>query len=144
MSEHSKHGLEKQGLEGLGKVHWNLSAAALYEHALRRGEAEISEHGALLAHTTPHTGRSPKDKFVIEEASSKDDIWWGTVNAPLAPENFEAVRADLFKSLKGKEVFVQDCYCGADPEHRLRLRIITEFAWHNLFGHNMFIQPPRE
>ena len=140
----SSYGLDKQGLGGVGKVNWNLSAASLYKEALNRDEANLSEGGALVALTGQHTGRSANDKFIVKEASSEDNIWWGKVNKPFEDSNFAGLHKKMLDYLQGKEVFVQDCYAGADPENRLPVRIVTECAWHNLFARNMFIQPAAE
>ena len=138
----SRNGLANHGLGGVKAAYWNLSAAPLFEHALQRQEGQLTKHGAFIALTGEHTGRSPKDRFVVEEDSTRDDIWWGDVNRPISPENFDGLFEKIQAHLDGKEVFVQDCYCGANPAHRLRIRQITENAWHSLFARNMFIQPP--
>ena len=144
MPSQSSVGLDKQGLHGVGKVHWNLSAPALYEEALARGEARIAASGPLLATTAPHTGRSPKDRFIVKELTTDAEIWWGGPNAPIEPAKFDRLREDVFEALKGKDLFVQDCHAGADPEHRLRVRVITERAWHSLFARNMFREPAQD
>jgi len=140
----SSHGLESLGLRNLSKAHWNLSAPLLYEAALRRGEGLVAEGGAFVAYTGQHTGRSPNDKFIVEEAGSKDEIWWGQVNRPMSPEAFDRLLAKARAYLQGREAFVQDLWAGADPDYRLRVRVVTENAWHNLFARNMFIDPPAE
>ncbi len=137
----SRKGLSAQGLANLSRAYWNLSAPKLYEAAVRRGEASVAPGGALVAYTGQHTGRSPKDKFIAEEPGSKDNIWWGDVNAAMTPEHFDGLFRKMQAYLQGRDVFVQDCHAGADPDYRLRIRVITENAWHNLFARNMFIQP---
>jgi len=112
--------------------------------AIDRAEAEVAAGGPLVAETGVHTGRSPKDKFTVEEAGSKDSIWWGDVNRPISEQHFERVLAKLQAYVQGRELFVQDCYAGADPEYRLKVRIVSEYAWHNLFCRNMFIQPAED
>ncbi|MFT6557873.1 phosphoenolpyruvate carboxykinase [Sneathiella sp.] len=139
----SNYGLDNQGLGGVGKANWNLSAPSLYKEALTRNEATLSEGGALVALTGQHTGRSANDKFIVKEASSKDNIWWGKVNKPFDDAKFATLHKKMIDYLQGKEVFVQDCYAGAHLDHRLPVRIITECAWHNLFARNMFIQPEK-
>ncbi len=134
-------GLEAAGLMPQRATHWNLNPPALYEHALRRGEGILTEGGAFCAVTTPHTGRSPNDKFVVREPSSAADVWWGRVNQPLAPEHFDRLRADAARHLDAQELFVQDLFAGADPNHRSALRFVTSNAWHALFVHNMFLRP---
>ncbi|HEX6939167.1 MAG TPA: phosphoenolpyruvate carboxykinase (ATP) [Longimicrobiales bacterium] len=136
--------LRRHGLEARGPVHWNLGAAALLEHAIRRGEGAFSAEGAFVAVTTPHTGRSPNDKFVVREPSSERNIAWGGVNVPISPEHFDRLLAHVRDHLADKELFVQDVYCGADPEYRLNVRVISPSAWHTLFARNMFIVPKDE
>lgn len=140
-SRQSSFGLETAGLTNLGLIHWNLTPPALYEAAIERGEAEIAAGGPLVAETGVHTGRSPNDKFTVEEDSTKDDIWWGDVNRPISEAHFDRLFAKMQAYIQGREMFVQDCHAGADPENRLQVRIVSEFAWQNLFCRNMFIQP---
>lgn len=140
----SSYGLEKNGLGNVGRVYWNLSTPALYQEALVRGEASLAAGGPLVALTGQHTGRSANDKFIVKESSSENNIWWGQVNKPIDAEKFAGLHEKMRQYLTGREVFVQDCYAGADPTHRLPVRIITECAWHNLFARNMFIQPVAE
>jgi len=133
--------LDATGLVPQCPVHWNLGAPQLYEHAARRGEGVIVEGGALCGVTTPHTGRSPNDKFLVREASSEDDISWGRVNQPLAPEHFERLKAAALAHLAAQELFVRDLFAGADPNHRFGIRFVTPNAWHALFVYNMFLRP---
>ncbi len=137
----SGYGLDYLGLTNLKAAHWNLSVAGLYEQALRRGEALMSRDGALVALTGQHTGRSPNDKFIVEEETTASDIWWGNVNKPISEQAFDNLQARIQAYLQGREVFVQDLWAGADPEHRLPVRIVTQHAWHNMFARNMFIRP---
>ncbi len=137
----SKHGLELHGIHNFDTAHWNLGEAALYEEAIRRHEGLLSAGGPLVVRTGHHTGRSPNDKFIVEEASSRDDIWWGRVNRPITEGQFASLRERMLAYLQNRDLFVQDCYAGADPHYRLRVRVITESAWHNLFARNMFLQP---
>jgi phosphoenolpyruvate carboxykinase (ATP) len=123
-------------------VRWNLSTAVLYEEAVRRQEGVIAAAGPLACRTGQHTGRSPNDKFVVREPSSEAAIAWGNVNRPITPAQFDAFHKDLLSSLAGKELFVLDCFAGADPMYRLPVRVINEFAWHNLFCKNLFIDDP--
>jgi phosphoenolpyruvate carboxykinase (ATP) len=138
----SVQGLESVGLEGLATVHWDLSAPALYEEAVRRAEAVIADGGALVARTTPHTGRSPNDKFLAREKSTESQIWWGRVNRAIEPAQFDLVLAKMRDHYRGREAFVQDVYAGADPRHRLPVRVVTEQAWQSLFARNMFLPLP--
>jgi len=131
------------GLRNLGNVYWNLSTAGLYEEAVRRGEAWISHLGPLVVRTGQHTGRSPNDKFVVRESSSEKQIAWGSVNQPLSEENFASLHAKLCAYLQGRDVFVQNLSAGADPEYRIPVRVINEYAWHNLFARNLLIRPEK-
>ncbi|MBT5413118.1 MAG: phosphoenolpyruvate carboxykinase [Rhodospirillaceae bacterium] len=140
----SEHGLENHGVRNARNVFWNLDAAALYEESVRRGECTLAQGGPLVARTGQHTGRSPNDKFIVEEASSRDGVWWGKVNRPIDEARFASLRTRMLAYLQNRDLFVQDCYAGADPDYRLKVRVVTESAWHNLFARNMFIQPPRE
>jgi phosphoenolpyruvate carboxykinase (ATP) len=135
-------GLEREGIQ-TNRVRWNLPAAVLYEEAVRRQEGIIAAEGPLVCRTGPHTGRSPNDKLTVREASSEANIAWGKVNKPMDAAKFDALHHDLLASLAGKELFVLDCYAGADPAYRLRVRVINELAWHNLFCRNLFIDDPR-
>ena len=133
------------GLTPDGEVYRNLSPAELVEEAVRRGEGTLTADGAFVGVTTPHTGRSPNDKFVVREPSSEKDVWWGNVNVALEPANFEALREDVVAHLSdGKDLFVRDVWCGADPKYRLPIRFVTPNAWHTLFVHNMFREPSVE
>jgi phosphoenolpyruvate carboxykinase (ATP) len=129
------------GLTGLKAVHVNLSPARLVEMALVRKEVELSADGAIVARTGQHTGRSPNDKYVVRDSSNINDIDWGKVNQPYETEKFNSVRSRVTQWLKGREIFVQDLYVGADPAYQLKIRIISTYAWHNLFARNMFIRP---
>jgi phosphoenolpyruvate carboxykinase (ATP) len=131
--------LHNHGLHNLGRVFWNLSAPALYEHALARGEGSLSHLGPLVVNTGKHTGRSASDKFVVREPSSCDRVWWGQYNRPFPPDGFGRLRDRVLAFLQGRDLFVRDCFVGADPRYRLPVRIITEYAWHNLFAGNMFL-----
>ena len=137
----SHHGLETNGLQQLGSVHWNLTTPSLFEHALRREEASVGEGGALVTRTGAHTGRAAKDKFTVREAASEGDIWWGRVNRSVTPEQFDRICEKVREHYRGRDVYVQDCYAGADRDYRLNVRVVTEQAWHSLFARNMFIQP---
>ena len=133
------HGLEEVGIVRAGRVHWNLSPAVLYEEALRRGEAVLAAEGPLVARTGQHTGRSPNDKFVVREPSSERHIEWGSVNKPLDEAKFQALHRDMMAYVQDKELFVLDAWAGSDPNYRLPIRVVTEYAWHSLFARNMFL-----
>ena len=137
------HGPEAIGLTDLAAVHWNLEAPRLYEEALRRGEAELARGGALVATTGSHTGRSPKDKYVVRDAGTENEIWWDN-NGSITPDQFATLLDDFRAHARGKELFAQDLYGGADPAHRVRARVYTELAWHSLFIRNLLIRPERE
>ena len=138
----SSVGLEKQGLSPSGAVHWNLIGAELMLAAARKGEGEFAAMGPFVAVTTPHTGRSPNDKFVVKEPSSENDVDWGKVNQPFSQENYETLLKDVRNYLNERdELFVEDLYCGADPTYRLSVRYVSPNAWHMAFVRNMFIRP---
>jgi phosphoenolpyruvate carboxykinase (ATP) len=130
------------GVTGAETIHANLTPPALIAHALRRNEGRLSADGAFIAETGTHTGRSVQDKFVVEDPDVRADIWWGKVNQPMAPERFSDLAARVRGWLGAKpELFTQDLYAGADPAHRVRVRLVTTNAWHALFARNMFIRP---
>ena len=131
-------------LLGQEKVHRNLFPAALVEAALRRGEAELAAGGSLVAGTGKRTGRSPKDKFTIKDAVTEDKVAWGSANQPFPPDKFDALYERVLDYLKGKELFVQDLFCGADPQYTLPIQVINEYAWHSLFVRQLFIRPTAE
>ncbi len=136
----SSYGLDNHGITNVHQVYWNLNTPILYEEIIKRQEGYIAHLGPIVVRTGHHTGRAAKDKFIVDEPSSKDNIWWGKVNKPFSPEKFEVLFSRLLAYLQGKDLFVQDCYAGADPKLRLPIRVITESAWHNLFARNIFIQ----
>ncbi|MBM3820465.1 MAG: phosphoenolpyruvate carboxykinase [Acidimicrobiia bacterium] len=133
------HGLETVGILRSGRVHWNLSPAALYEEAIQRREAVLAAEGPLVARTGQHTGRSPNDKFVVREPASEKHVHWGAVNRPVDADKFDALHKDLVAYLQDKELYVLDAWAGADPSYRLPIRVVNEYAWHNLFARNMFL-----
>ena len=137
-----KHRLESMGITGLGAVHYNLTEPALVEAALRLGEGELGIGGVFLCNTGKHTGRSPKDKFVVREPSVEANVWWEN-NRPMEPQAFERLYQDMLAHMKGGEYFVQDLYAGADKTHRLNVRLINELAWHSLFIRHMLRRPER-
>ena len=135
-------GLQRQGIEPRGAVHWNLLPPTLVEAAVRRGEGHLAEMGPFVGVTSPHTGRSPKDKFFVRAGGSSGDVDWGTVNQPIDSQHFATLLGDVQAYLSAApDLFVQDLYIGADPAHRLRVRYVTPNAWHALFVRNMFIRP---
>ena len=135
----SDYGLDNIGLTNLRQVYWNLPMEALYEEIIFRNEARLTQQGPLVAKTGQHTGRSASDKVIVREPSSEDNVWWGQYNRPYAPDKFDELFGRLQGFLQGRDLFVLDCYVGADPEFRMPIRIVTELAWHSLFVRNMFI-----
>jgi phosphoenolpyruvate carboxykinase (ATP) len=129
-------------IEDLTQVRSNLLETQLIEEAVRRGEAELTVHGALAADTGAHTGRSPKDKFIVRDKLTESQVWWDN-NAAMSPEHFDVLHADFLGHLKGREPFAQDLYGGADPTQRIKVRVYTEYAWHSLFIRTMLIRPPQ-
>lgn len=140
----SRHGLENHGVRPRKEVFWNFTASRLYEEALKRGEGEIASDGPLSVSTGQYTGRSPKDKFFVKQSPSAENIWWGPVNQPIDAAHFDALHQQVADHLSQRDLFIQDLYVGADPEHRLPIRVITEQAWHSLFARNMFIRPSQD
>ncbi len=136
--------LECHGIQNVRTIYWNSSTPLLYEEALQRHEGRLAHLGALVVRTGQYTGRAPRDKFIVREASTANQVWWGDVNRPMEPEQFARLRSRLSAYLQDRDVFVQDCFVGADPRYRLPIRVITETAWHNLFARNMFIQAKPE
>src|SRR5215510_10138742 len=121
----SATGLNAQGLNPKGKVRWNFTPPELIQAAIRRGEGELADMGPFVAVTSPHTGRSPKDKFLVQEPGTQKDIDWGEVNQPMTEAQFDVLVADVRAYLNGlDELFVQDLYCGADPSYRLSCRYV--------------------
>jgi phosphoenolpyruvate carboxykinase (ATP) len=140
----SRFGLDDLEIHDVNTVFWNQSTAALYETAVRRREGMIAHLGPLVVSTGRYTGRSPNDKFIVEEPSSADKVWWGKVNRPFDTERFERLYGRVRAYLRGKDLFVQDCFVGADPTYRLPIRVVSELAWHSLFARNLFIQADPE
>lgn len=137
----SDFGLKNLGLDNLRKVYWNLPAEALYEEIIFRGEGSLTHQGPVVVNTGKHTARAANDKFIVRETETENHVWWGEYNRPFDTEKFEALFNRLQGFLQGRDLFVQDCYGGADRSYQLPVRIITEYAWHSLFARNMFILP---
>jgi phosphoenolpyruvate carboxykinase (ATP) len=136
------HGLEREGIEHPRRVFWNTPTPALYEEAVRRREGIIAQSGPIVFHTGRHTGRSPKDKFIVRNPESAPDIAWGAVNQPIDADVFDRLHQRVLSYLDGRELFVQNPYACADPRYRLPIRVITETAYHSMFSRNMFIGAP--
>ncbi len=135
------YGLANLGLTNLHQVYWNLPTEALYEEIIFRNEAKITQLGPVVANTGKHTARSASDKFIAREPTTEEHVWWGQYNRPMSAEKFDELFNRLQGFMQGRDLFVQDCFIGADPEYRMPVRIITEQAWHALFARNMFILP---
>jgi phosphoenolpyruvate carboxykinase (ATP) len=135
--------LDLTGFPGVACAHYNLHEPSLMQAAIARGEADLGRGGALLVSTGRHTGRSPDDKFVVREPSVVPHLWWENNNA-MTPADFAALSADMHAHIKGSELFVQDLHAGADPKHRLSVRVIAELAWHALFMRHLLRRPERQ
>jgi phosphoenolpyruvate carboxykinase (ATP) len=135
-------GLEALGIGTAAAVHWNLGTAELVEAAVRRGEGRLAKDGPLVVATGKHTGRSAQDKFIVRDETTEATIWWGKSNKAMNPVQFAALKADFLAAVAEKPaLFVQDLYGGSQPEHRVRVRVINELAWHNLFIRTMLVRP---
>src|SRR5471030_2248657 len=136
------YGADKFGFKELAAIHWNLTEPSLYEQSISAGEASLVEGGALCAETGHHTGRSPKDKHTVVDALTENSVWWDG-NRKMTRENFDNLLADFHAHCKGKKLFAQDLYGGADPKYRIKVRVYTEYAWHSLFIRQLLIRPER-
>jgi phosphoenolpyruvate carboxykinase (ATP) len=122
-------------------AHWNLGAAQLLEHAVRRQEGLFASGGAYVVRTGQFTGRSPKDKFIVRDDSTESTVQWGPVNQPMSEAGFERLWAKMLAHCQGHDLFVEDCFGGADPRYALPLRVVTQYAWHALFARQLFVRP---
>lgn len=138
------YGLDQLGLRNLGHVYRNLSVPELIEHALRRGEGVLAANGALCVKTGKYTGRSPNDKFIVDEPSSREEIHWNNLNVPISEEHFDRLFRRIRSYVQGRDLYIFDGYVGADPMYRTGVRIITELASENLFAHQLFLRPTVE
>jgi phosphoenolpyruvate carboxykinase (ATP) len=136
-----KQSLEKIGIVNLERIYWNTPTPALYERVVRRREGYLSHMGPLVVRTGYYTGRAAKDKFIVEEPSSQGKVWWGEINQCFPEASFDALCKRVFSYLETQQVFVQDCFAGADPAHEVPVRVITQDAWHALFARTMLIRP---
>ena len=127
-----------------GTVHWNLSSDELAKISVDKGMATIADSGAIAVNTGEFTGRSPKDRFIVRDSVTEDAIWWGDVNIPFAPEDFDKLYNKVIAYINGKEMYVRDAYACADPKYKMNLRVVTEFPWSNMFAYNMFLRPTQE
>ena len=140
---HESHPPAHRGALGRS-VRANLPIAELYEHAIRGGEGQVAAEGPLVVRTGKHTGRSPKDKFIVREPGSETKIWWGPVNQPISEAHYERLRARLLEYTATRDLYSQDCLIGAAPAHQRRLRVYTETAWASIFARNLFRRPTPE
>ena len=140
----SQCGIEQHGIHNVNDIFWNLPTPALYEHVVRRREGLVCHEGPLAVTTGHHRGRSPNDKFIVREPSSDHQVWWGKVNRPFDPAKFDSLYHRLLAYLQMKDLYVQDGFAGADPAHRVPIRVITGTAWHSLFARIMFLRPEKE
>jgi phosphoenolpyruvate carboxykinase (ATP) len=136
--------LSEHGIRPSGRVYHQPTTSLLYMQALARGEGVLAEGGPLVVDTGNHTGRSPKDKFIVREPGSEDRIWWSEINAELADDDFERLREKVVSHLSDVDLFVVDAFAGADPTHQLGVRVITDSPWHALFAKTLFIEPTEE
>src|SRR5687767_642781 len=136
--------LAAQGIGTSAQLHWNLQTPQLVEEAVRRGEGMLAKDGPLVVRTGKHTGRSAKDKYIVRDAETESTIWWDN-NASMSPDHFAALKADFLAELAGrKTLYVADLFGGSQPEHRVRVRVINELAWHNLFIRTLLVRPESE
>ena len=135
--------LNKIGLGKVGDAYWNLEPAELVEHSIVTGQGAFANSGALAIETGEFTGRSPKDKFCVKDAKTENTVWWGDVNIPFSPENFDKLHDKMCAYLMGRDVYVKDAFACADPEFRLNLRVVAEQPWSAMFAGNMFLRPTR-
>jgi phosphoenolpyruvate carboxykinase (ATP) len=134
-------GLAETGVQNAGTVYWNLPVAELVEQTLKREEGVLADNGSLCVRTGEFTGRSPKDKFAVKDANTENVVWWGEVNNPFSRESFVKLKDKVTKHLGGRELWVRDCYAGADVNHRIGVRVVNEFPWQSIFVNNLFIRP---
>src|ERR687889_1138634 len=140
--KNTSYELDNYGIKLPARVYWNLNPPELYEEIARRNEGNLSNHGVMLVDTGEHTGRSAKDKAIVREPGSEDKVFWGDVNKDFPQDKFNALKDRMMAHAKGRELFVQDTFVGADPKYRLPIRVINELAWHSLFARTMFITDP--
>src|SRR5260370_9304127 len=123
-------GLAQEGFRKLAAEHWSLGVPRVYEHAILRGEGEIAAGGAFVALTSVHTGRTPRDKFIVADAGTEGEVDWNAINQRVSPHVFESLRVRMLANFQGREAFVTDCFAGADPEYRLSVRFVSDSASH--------------
>jgi phosphoenolpyruvate carboxykinase (ATP) len=126
----SAHDLTRHGFNPKGRVYWNEPPARLIEQAVHRNEGLLTAHGAFVGITTPHTGRSPNDKFVVRESGTEGEVWWGNVNVAFDGDRFTALRQQVLDHLSAQELFARDVWAGTDPKYRIGVRVVSPNAWH--------------
>lgn len=137
------YGLEHLGMRNLGYIYRNLSVPQLVEHALIRGEGKLADNGALCVETGKYTGRSPKDKFIVDEPGSRDSVLWNDLNCPISEAHFERLYQRVLDYVQGRDLYIFDGFVGADPDYQFGVRVVNEFAWQNLFVHQLFRRPTK-
>lgn len=141
MGTPSNYDLENHGLQNLNMVYWTLPTPALIERVVSRREGIIAHEGATVVRTGHHTGRAPNDKYIVDNGNGDSgDVWWGDVNRPLSPENFESLYLRMTAYFQGRDIFVQDTTAANHPDYKFPIRVVTENAWHSLFARNLFIR----
>ena len=135
--------LNSLGINSL-KIHYQLTSNELHSIILQKNQGKESNLGAIAIYTGEFTGRSPKDRFIVKDDITKDEIWWGDINIPFSPDNFDKLYDKVVSYLSEKEIFVRDCYACADPNYKLNIRVINEHPWSNMFAYNMFLRPTTE
>jgi phosphoenolpyruvate carboxykinase (ATP) len=142
MNESQKTYLEQLGIKD-ANAHWNLSPEQLSKAAVDKGMAKVADNGAITVNTGEFTGRSPKDRFIVEDEKTRDNVWWGDINVGFSAEKFDQLQEKMVAYLSGKELYVRDAYVCAHPEYRLNVRVINEYPWSNQFAYNMFLRPEK-
>ncbi len=137
----SRYGLGEHGIRNINIAYWNLGTAQLLEHAVRRREGLFATGGSYVVRTGQFTGRSPRDKFIVRDETTENNVQWGPVNQPMTPAAFDRLYSKMLAYWQGQDLFVQDCFAGADPRYTLPIRVITQFAWHAVFARQLFVRP---
>ena len=137
----SRYGLDRQGIRNINVAYWNLGTAQLLEHAVQRHEGLFASGGSFVVRTGQFTGRSPKDKYVVRDRNTENHVAWGAVNQPMDEAHFHGIYAKMLAFWQGHDLYVQDCFAGADPRYQMPIRVVTQFAWHSLFARQLFIRP---
>src|ERR1051326_3842336 len=132
-SGHLSSGRHLDQIPGIGTAFWNLGSTQLVEHAVRNGEGEFAANGALVVRTGQYTGRSPKDKFIVRDGAPERTVQWGSVNQAMSTAHFDRLWQRMQAFWGGRTMYVQDCIAGADPNYALRVRVVSQLAWHSLF-----------